>query len=64
MQLNVRRIKIAMIDKEMRNTDLAKALDVTPTTLARWFEHPDRPQLVDVTKLAEVLDLSGDEIVI
>ena len=63
MQINVRRIKIAMMDKDMTAQRLADQVGVHPATISRWLNEPTRPQLEDINKMAQALGLDAKEIV-
>jgi len=63
MEINVRRIKIAMLDQFLTIQHLAEIMKVHPSTISGWLSKPSKPQLKDVTKLAEVLGLTTEEII-
>ena len=62
MELNVRRVKIAMMDKSLTATSLADAVGVHAATISRWLNEPTRPQIEDINKLANALGLTAKEI--
>ena len=63
MRLNVREVRIAMLDQKLTNASLARIVKVHPATIAKWLNNPSLPQLEDITKLAQALSINENIII-
>lgn len=52
------RIKIVLAEKRMSNKDFAALFEVTPTTVARWTQNKQQPDIPTLYRMAEVLEVS------
>lgn len=59
MQYNYR-IKELLNKKKMTQQQLAEIVDITPTSLSRYFKGTQEPKLSVIVKIANALDVSID----
>lgn len=52
------RIKIVLAEKRISNKDFAAICDVTETTVARWTQNKQQPDLPTLYKMADVLGVA------
>ena len=58
--MNVTEISVHMARKNMNKTTLAKALNVSPATITRWFANEDMP-ISKAELMIDVLGISKDD---
>ena len=57
------RIKIALVEKEKTNADLAKALNKNQATISRWCTNDAQPGLETLFEIAEYLDIEVSDLI-
>lgn len=63
MEKKINRIKVVLAEKERTNKWLAEQLDCAPTTVSKWCTNSCQPPIETFIKIAELLDVSLDELV-
>lgn len=55
-----KRIKELRIEKQLRQSDIARAIGVTPATVTRWENDTQEPDYLTLALLAQFFDVSTD----
>jgi transcriptional regulator with XRE-family HTH domain len=58
------RIKLALVENEMTNSELAKALGKNQATVSRWCTNDAQPGLETLFEIAEFLDIKVCELIV
>jgi DNA-binding Xre family transcriptional regulator len=64
MELNIKAIKMGMINKCMSTQDLSKASGLSMATVNRIVNRGKTPRIPTIGKLAKALDLSPQDILL
>lgn len=64
MTLDVRKIRLLMVDRELSCAALARAAKVSTQTMNKWMNHGTKPRLDKVGGLAKALGVSVEQIII
>ena len=57
MKLDVKAVRLAMIDKELNITSLSKISGISTATLNLWLNHGTQPRIDKIGKLSAALGL-------
>lgn len=60
MQLN--RLKVVLAEKEVKNKQLAEALEKDESTISQWCTNARQPSLENLLRIANVLDIDIREL--
>ncbi len=64
MELNVKAVRLAMIEMGYNITSLSRVSGIGTATLNNWLNHGTTPQLGKIGQLARALDVPITEIII
>lgn len=57
MNQDINRIKIVLVEKKRTNKWLAEELSKDPATVSKWCTNTTQPDLLTLTRVAELLDV-------
>ncbi len=57
MKKDINRIKVVLVEKKRTNKWLAEQLGKDPATVSKWCTNSSQPDLVTLTKVAQLLDV-------
>lgn len=63
MEKKINRIKAVLADKEKTNKWLAEQLEKDQATVSKWCTNASQPPMETFMKIAQLLDVSLDELV-
>ena len=63
MWLNVKAVRLAMIDKGLSISDLSRRSKLGTATINGWLNHGRKPQMSKISQLAKALGVSVLDIV-
>ena len=63
MEKDINRIKVVLAEKKRTNKWLAEQLNCAPTTVSKWCTNNCQPPIETFIKIAELLEVSLDELV-
>ena len=60
---DINRIKVVLVDKKKTNKWLAEQLGKDQTTISKWCTNTSQPDLENLVKIAELLDVELSQLV-
>lgn len=63
MEKDLNRIKVVLAEKKRTNKWLAEQLNCAPTTVSKWCTNNCQPPIETFIKIAELLEVSLDELI-
>ena len=60
---DINRIKVVLVEKKRTNKWLAEQLGVNPSTVSKWCTNVSQPDLVTLSKIAELLNIDRRELI-
>lgn len=61
---DVNRIKLVLIEKKRTNKWLSEQLGVTPSTVSKWCTNSSQPDISNLLKMAEFLEVDIKELLV
>ena len=61
---DVNRIKLVLIEKKRTNKWLSEQLGVTPSTVSKWCTNSSQPDISNLLKMAELLEVDIKELLV
>ena len=61
---DINRIKLVLVEKKRTNKWLSEQLGVTPSTVSKWCTNSSQPDLSNLLKIAELLEVDIKELLI
>lgn len=61
---DVNRIKLVLVEKKRTNKWLSEQLGVTPSTVSKWCTNSSQPDISNLLKMAELLDVDIKELLV
>ena len=59
---DINRIKVVLVEKKRTGKWLAEQLGKDPSSVSKWCSNASQPDLVTLTKIAELLDIDRREL--
>ena len=59
---DINRIKVVLVEKKKTGKWLAEQLSKDPSSVSKWCSNASQPDLVTLTKIAELLDIDRREL--
>ncbi|MCK9157129.1 MAG: helix-turn-helix domain-containing protein [Paludibacteraceae bacterium] len=64
MEKELNKIKVVLVSKKKTNKWLSEQLDKDPATVSKWCTNSAQPSLETLMKIAELLDVRVEELLI
>ena len=61
---DINRIKLVLIEKKRTSKWLSEQLGVTPSTVSKWCTNSSQPDLGNLLKIADLLDVDIKELLV
>ena len=61
---DVNRIKLVLVEKKRTNKWLSEQLGVTPSTVSKWCTNSSQPDISNLLKMAELLEVDIKELLV
>ena len=61
---DINRIKLVLVEKKRTNKWLSEQLGVTPSTVSKWCTNSSQPDIVNLLKIASLLEVDIKELLI
>lgn len=61
---DINRIKIVLVEKKRTSKWLSEQLGVTPSTVSKWCTNSSQPDISNLLKMAELLDVDIKELLV
>ena len=61
---DVNRIKLVLVEKKRTNKWLSEQLGVTPSTVSKWCTNSSQPDISNLLKMAEFLEVDIKELLV
>ena len=61
---DVNRIKLVLVEKKRTNKWLSEQLGVTPATVSKWCTNSSQPDISNLLKMAELLEVDIKELLV
>ena len=61
---DINRIKLVLVEKKRTSKWLSEQLGVTPSTVSKWCTNPSQPDLGNLLKIAELLEVDIKELLV
>jgi len=61
---DINRIKLALVEKKRTSKWLSGQLGVTPSTVSKWCTNSSQPDLSNLLKIAELLEVDIKELLV
>ncbi len=59
---DINRIKLVLVEKKRTNKWLSEQLGVTPSTVSKWCTNSSQPDLGNILKIADLLEVDIKEL--
>lgn len=60
---DINRIKVVLVEKKKTGKWLSEQLGKDPSTVSKWCSNASQPDLITLTKIAELLDVDRRELI-
>ncbi len=60
---DINRLKIVLVEKKRTSKWLAEKLGKVPSTVSKWCTNAQQPDLVTLTRIAELLEVDRRELI-
>ena len=60
---DLNRLKVVLAEKKRTNKWLSEQLNVTPSTVSKWYTNTSQPDLENLMKIAKLLDVELTDLV-
>ena len=60
---DINRLKLALVEKKKPGKWLAEKLDKDPSTVSKWCTNVSQPDLVTLSRIAELLNIDRRELI-
>ena len=61
---DINRIKLVLVEKKRTNKWLSEQLGVTPSTVSKWCTNSSQPDLSNLLKMADLLEVDIKELLV
>ena len=61
---DINRIKLVLVEKKRTSKWLSKQLGVTPSTVSKWCTNSSQPDLSNLLKMADLLEVDIKELLV
>jgi transcriptional regulator with XRE-family HTH domain len=61
---DINRIKLALVEKKRTSKWLAEQIGVTPSTVSKWCTNSSQPDLGNLLKIADLLEVDIKELLV
>lgn len=61
---DINRIKVVLVEKKRTNKWLSEQLGVTPSTVSKWCTNSSQPDISNLLKMAELLEVDIKELLV
>lgn len=61
---DINRIKLVLVEKKRTNKWLSEQMGVTPSTVSKWCTNSSQPDLSNLLKIADLLEVDLRELIV
>lgn len=61
---DINRIKLVLVEKKRTNKWLSEQMGVTPSTVSKWCTNSSQPDLTNLLKIADLLEVDLRELIV